>query len=424
MIVTVANPPKGETAKSIKKVNYLQNPSNRKSCVRFFHDVPEYSNRPSNRNLIIASPGMGCGVNRPAAFGLQYKHDLGSVKLLGRGVIKGGQSLDELVSHILKYYGDSISKITVLNKRFNITDGNTNTIEEFDFKTWMDKGTVTGKTSLINNTIGHLAFGDIKGNYSRNASLEAITTPGFPKRQSSPVSHAMGNVDNQEDRYVSTDNIKMEIRKSTGVTPTPAIMPKKAAKLNDVYFNPFTCGADVKPAETYRDGRFLLALKAIFDTEKPSKNFKSNQENHINRCRHLSSSTDDETLEVSIMRFVESVITRYMNKHGIAQMNYNNNVRRASLRSAIIPGICVYCGCDSADSLEHVIPRSRTSAHGVGNALPACKECNGARSNHPIWQVVGWKRGWKIVAHALAKSPVDTPVTRVSRLIAATTKTL
>lgn len=52
-------------------------------------------------------------------------------------------------------------------------------------------------------------------------------------------------------------------------------------------------------------------------------------------------------------------------------------------------GMCVYCGCVPADSLDHVIPRSRGGADHPSNLVPACRPCNSSKGARTPEE---WKR--------------------------------
>jgi 5-methylcytosine-specific restriction endonuclease McrA len=59
-------------------------------------------------------------------------------------------------------------------------------------------------------------------------------------------------------------------------------------------------------------------------------------------------------------------------------------------------GCCAYCGRRSENlHLDHVIPVSRGGRHGIGNALPACRECNQSKTNFLLteWRLRLRKRG-------------------------------
>jgi len=43
-------------------------------------------------------------------------------------------------------------------------------------------------------------------------------------------------------------------------------------------------------------------------------------------------------------------------------------------------GCCAYCG-EGADTLDHVLPRSKGGMTVAENLVPACRRCNGAKSS-------------------------------------------
>lgn len=45
-----------------------------------------------------------------------------------------------------------------------------------------------------------------------------------------------------------------------------------------------------------------------------------------------------------------------------------------ALRAA--QGRCAYCGCQTALTMDHVVPLSRGGTHTIGNVVPACGPCN------------------------------------------------
>ena len=47
---------------------------------------------------------------------------------------------------------------------------------------------------------------------------------------------------------------------------------------------------------------------------------------------------------------------------------------------------CQYCGRD-ADSIDHVVPRSRGGAHAWDNVVAACRRCNLAKGNHLLGEI-------------------------------------
>ena len=53
-------------------------------------------------------------------------------------------------------------------------------------------------------------------------------------------------------------------------------------------------------------------------------------------------------------------------------------------RAAIIGAYknkCQYCGCDGADHIDHIIPRSKGGKDVLGNLILACQKCNLRKSN-------------------------------------------
>lgn len=47
-------------------------------------------------------------------------------------------------------------------------------------------------------------------------------------------------------------------------------------------------------------------------------------------------------------------------------------------------GRCVYCG-DPADTIDHVIPRSKGGTDDLDNLVPACRDCNSRKGNRLDW---------------------------------------
>lgn len=49
---------------------------------------------------------------------------------------------------------------------------------------------------------------------------------------------------------------------------------------------------------------------------------------------------------------------------------------------------CTYCQYDKATDRDHVVPKSYSGTTSFrDNTVPACKECNGLLSNHPVHTV-------------------------------------
>lgn len=62
-------------------------------------------------------------------------------------------------------------------------------------------------------------------------------------------------------------------------------------------------------------------------------------------------------------------------------------VRRPIRRDLVLAkndGRCVYCGAP-ADTIDHVIPRSKGGTDDPDNLVPACRDCNSRKSNHLDW---------------------------------------
>lgn len=53
--------------------------------------------------------------------------------------------------------------------------------------------------------------------------------------------------------------------------------------------------------------------------------------------------------------------------------------------------LCAYCGENSANSLEHIIPRSRGGTDRIGNLLPVCQSCNSSKGDKLL---IEWRR-WR-----------------------------
>lgn len=59
-------------------------------------------------------------------------------------------------------------------------------------------------------------------------------------------------------------------------------------------------------------------------------------------------------------------------------------------------GKCAYCG-KSADSIDHVVPRSRGGKHVWENVVAACRRCNGRKDNKLLSEL-GWDLPFKPTA--------------------------
>ncbi|WP_252441998.1 HNH endonuclease [Pseudonocardia humida] len=49
---------------------------------------------------------------------------------------------------------------------------------------------------------------------------------------------------------------------------------------------------------------------------------------------------------------------------------------------------CAYCG-KRADTIDHVVPRSRGGAHSWDNCVAACRSCNSRKADHLV-EEIGW----------------------------------
>ena len=85
---------------------------------------------------------------------------------------------------------------------------------------------------------------------------------------------------------------------------------------------------------------------------------------------------------------------------------------------------CAYCA-DPADTLDHVLPRSRGGLTVAENLVPACRYCNGAKSSTDwrewfraqVWhcpnregRIDGWLRGGDAPAAEHPAENVDGPL--------------
>ena len=50
-------------------------------------------------------------------------------------------------------------------------------------------------------------------------------------------------------------------------------------------------------------------------------------------------------------------------------------------------GLCAYCRCNRATTLDHVKPRSKGGSNLRSNLIPACAECNHSKGSEPwlVW---------------------------------------
>ncbi len=58
--------------------------------------------------------------------------------------------------------------------------------------------------------------------------------------------------------------------------------------------------------------------------------------------------------------------------------------------------LCAYCG-GAADTIDHVVPRSRGGAHVWENCVASCTRCNHRKADHLI-EELGWKLRWDPLA--------------------------
>jgi 5-methylcytosine-specific restriction endonuclease McrA len=98
---------------------------------------------------------------------------------------------------------------------------------------------------------------------------------------------------------------------------------------------------------------------------------------------------------------VEPGKSRYRSEHGevvvpavlrlvrFVKVPYRSTVpltRRAVL--ARDHGLCAYC-FKAADTMDHVVPRSRGGAHRWENVVAACRPCNAKKDDHTLAEL-GW----------------------------------
>jgi len=58
--------------------------------------------------------------------------------------------------------------------------------------------------------------------------------------------------------------------------------------------------------------------------------------------------------------------------------------------------LCAYCG-SAADTIDHVVPRSRGGAHVWENCVASCTRCNHRKADRLI-EEIGWKLRWDPLA--------------------------
>lgn len=58
--------------------------------------------------------------------------------------------------------------------------------------------------------------------------------------------------------------------------------------------------------------------------------------------------------------------------------------------------LCAYCG-DAADTIDHVVPRSRGGAHAWENCVASCTRCNHRKGDRLI-EELGWTLRWDPLA--------------------------
>jgi len=59
-------------------------------------------------------------------------------------------------------------------------------------------------------------------------------------------------------------------------------------------------------------------------------------------------------------------------------------------------GGCAYCGCNRANTLDHVIPKAKGGPTNKGNLIPACGTCNMAKSDTPWFLWFRWQSFWTL----------------------------
>lgn len=81
--------------------------------------------------------------------------------------------------------------------------------------------------------------------------------------------------------------------------------------------------------------------------------------------------------------------------------NNRNHVRRAKFFGVAIYALsnkelkriysspCFYCGSQSNQTMEHIIPFELGGTHGIGNVITACKSCNSSKNDRTIMEWVG-----------------------------------
>jgi 5-methylcytosine-specific restriction endonuclease McrA len=78
---------------------------------------------------------------------------------------------------------------------------------------------------------------------------------------------------------------------------------------------------------------------------------------------------------------------------------------------------CAYCG-GRAETIDHVVPRSRGGPHTWQNCVACCAKCNHRKSNHLLSEL-GWRLRvvpraphgphWRLLAHSTEADPLWRP---------------
>jgi hypothetical protein len=72
------------------------------------------------------------------------------------------------------------------------------------------------------------------------------------------------------------------------------------------------------------------------------------------------------------------------------EINWSGSIREY-VKELEQKGRCIYCGCD-ADSVDHLIPKSRGGMDIGDNAVTVCRSCNSSKGDKGVYEWFGLER--------------------------------
>jgi 5-methylcytosine-specific restriction endonuclease McrA len=85
---------------------------------------------------------------------------------------------------------------------------------------------------------------------------------------------------------------------------------------------------------------------------------------------------------------------REKQKFNVQQVEYERFKAKKVEARQKTSGWCIYCGVE-ADTVDHMIPKSRGGTDDVDNLIPACRACNQEKGDRTYDEYVNWRAKWK-----------------------------